>query len=206
MIKDDRGIADAMYTMMSVAIVMILAIAVSGIVLSTTMKQGKDVSSRVAAYDTGGMRKGACAFYFAVDAGGSDFGSNDPNAIVLKSSAGETYDGSIAFSASSAPAKAPRNDGCIIWSGYVYAPADGSYMFQLASSDGSWLWVDDSLAIDDHGLHGQQVIKSSSITLTKGYHLIKVRYFYRDLRTASCILSWDSGHAGTFTTVTDLCR
>ena len=206
MIKDDRGIADAMYTMMSVAIVMMLAIAVSGVVLSTTMKQGKDVSSRVAAYDTGGMRKGACAFYFAVDAASSDFASSDPNAIVLKSSAGETYDTSVAFNVASAPAKAPRSDGCIIWSGYVYAPADGSYVFQLASSSGSWLWVDDSPAIDNHGLHGLQTIKSSGIALTKGYHLVKVRYFYRDLQSASCALSWDSGHAGTFEPVTELCR
>ncbi|HEY3422631.1 MAG TPA: PA14 domain-containing protein [Methanocellaceae archaeon] len=206
MINDDRGIADAMYTMMSVAIVMMLAIAISGVVLSTTMKQGKDVSSRVAVYDTGGMRKGACAFYFLIDAAGSDFASGDPNSIVLKSSAGETYDASIAFSADSAPAKAPRRDGCIIWSGYIYAPADSSYIFQLASSAGSWLWVDDSLAIDNHGLHGQQAIRSSGITLTKGYHLIKVRYFYRDLPAASCALSWDSGHAGTFEPVTGLCR
>ena len=206
MIKDDRGIADAMYTMMSVAIVMMLAIAVSGVVLSTTMKQGKDVSSRVGAYDTGGMRKGACAFYFAVDAAGSDFASSDPNAVVLKSSAGETYDSSIAFNAASAPAKAPRNDGCIIWSGYLYAPADGTYVFRLESSDGSWLWVDDTQAIDNHGRHSLQVAKSSGITLTKGYHLVKVRYFYRDLQSASCSLSWDSGHAGTFESVTELCR
>ena len=206
MIKDDRGIADAMYTMMSVAIVMMLAIAVSGVVLSTTMKQGKDVSSRVGAYDTDSMRKGACAFYFAVDAAGSDFASSDPNAIVLKSSAGETYDGSVAFDATSAPAKAPRSDGCVIWSGYVYAPEDRSYVFRLASSGGSWLWVDDSLAIDNHGRHGLQAISSPGITLTKGYHLVKVRYFYRDLQSASCALSWDSGHAGTFEPVTGLCR
>ena len=206
MIKDDRGIADAMYTMMSIAIVMMLALAVSGVVLSTTMKQGKDVSAKVAAYDTGGMRKGACAFYFAVDAAGSDFASSDPNAIVLKSSAGETYDQSIDFNAASAPAKAPRSDGCIIWSGYAYAPADGTYVFQLASSPGSWLWVDDSLAIDNHGQHGLQAIKSSGIMLTKGYHQVKVRYFYRDLPGASCALSWDSGHAGTFEPVADLYR
>ena len=206
MIKDDRGIADAMYTMMSVAIVMMLAIAVSAVVLSTTMKQGKDMSSRVSAYDAGGMRKGSCAFYFAVDAAGSDFASIDPNAIVLKSSAGETYDASIAFNAASAPSKAPRSDGCIIWSGYVYVAADGTYVFQLASSDGSWLWIDDSLAIDNHGQHGIQSIRSSGIALTKGYHLVKVRYFYRDLSGASCALSWDSGHAGTFEPVTGLCR
>jgi len=206
MLKDDRGIADAMYTMMSIAIVMMLALAVSGVVLSTTMKQGKDVSAKVAAYDTGGMRKGACAFYFAVDAAGSDLASSDPNAIVLKSSAGETYDQSIDLNAASAPAKAPRGDGCVIWSGYVYAPADSSYVFRLASSDGSWLWVDDTLAIDNHGRHGLQAINSASITLTKGYHLVKVRYFYRDLQSASCTLSWDSGHAGSFETVTGLCR
>ena len=124
--SDDRGIADAMYTMMSVAIVMILAIAVSGVVLSTTMKQGTAVSSQVSAYDTEGMRKGISALYFAVDPAVSDFASGDPNQIVLKSSGGENIDKTIAFSPASAPGTAPGEDGCVIWTGYVYAPADGT--------------------------------------------------------------------------------
>ncbi len=197
MLADDQGVADAMYTVISVAIVMILAIAVSGVVLSTTMRQSEGVGSQVTAYDAGGMRKGACAFYYAVDAPGSNFASSDPNDIVLKSSEGEGTDLSISFNAASAPANAPRNDGCIIWSGYVYAPSDGTYAFRLASSDGSWLWVDGSKAIDNHGQHGAQAIDSSGIPLTKGYHTIKVRYFYRYISTASCTLSWNSGRAGS---------
>jgi hypothetical protein len=196
MAMDDKGVADAMYTVMSVAIVMVLAIAVSGVVLSTTMKQSDDVNSQVTAYDAGGMRKGACVFYYTVDALASDFSSGDPNDIVLKSSEGERTDLSVAFSAANAPDNAPGNDGCVIWSGYVYAPSDGTYMFQLASSDGSWLWVDGSQAIDNHGQHGMQAIKSSGIQLTKGYHTVKVRYFYRSIQAASCTLSWDSGAAG----------
>jgi hypothetical protein len=193
---DDKGVADAMYTVMSVAIVMVLAIAVSGVILSTTMKQSEAVGSQVTAYDAGGMRKGACVFYYTVDAPGSDFASSDPNDIVLKSSEGERTDLSVAFSVDSAPSNAPASDGCIIWSGYVYAPSDGTYTLRLASSDGSWLWVDGSQYIDNHGQHGMQSIDSSGIPLTKGYHTIKVRYFYRSIEAASCTLSWDSGHAG----------
>lgn len=188
---DDRGVADAFYTILSVGIVMLMAIVIGGVVLSATMKQGSDASAQI--YQENGMRKGAYAFYYNMEPG-SDFASGDSNAIILKSPAGEKIDASIAFSQTKAPASSPRIDGCIIWSGYLYVPADGGYIFQLASSDGSWLWIDGVQAIDDHGLHGLQTVRSSSQQLKKGYHTVKVRYFYRDLAAASCALAWDSGN------------
>ena len=206
MLSDDRGIADAMYTMLSVAIVMIMAIAISGVVMSTTMKQGTDANAKIAAYDTGGMIKGACALYFTIDSANSDFAATDPDKITLKSSAGERVDETISFSRASAPSYIPASDGCVIWSGYVCVPADGTYVFRLTSRDGSWLWIDGNLTIDDHGVHALQTVNSNGIALTKGYHLVKVRYFYRDLSTASCTLCWNAGKSGNMETVSALYR
>ena len=60
--------------------------------------------------------------------------------------------------------------------GYIKVPADGPYVFYLASDDGSRLWLDDKLVVDNDGLHGP-VGKKGYVSLKAGYHRITVTYF-----------------------------
>lgn len=52
----------------------------------------------------------------------------------------------------------------------------GSYVIYIASDDGSKLYIDDQLVIDNDGLHGV-ITKHGSINLSEGYHKIRVVYF-----------------------------
>lgn len=53
---------------------------------------------------------------------------------------------------------------------------EGRYTFTLLSDDGSKLFIDDSLVIDNDGLHGK-VEKSNIFELDKSTHEIKIQYF-----------------------------
>jgi hexosaminidase len=55
-------------------------------------------------------------------------------------------------------------------------PSDGDYTIYLGSDDGSKLFLDDKLLINNDGLHGTTELSSKS-TLTKGKHKLEVWYF-----------------------------
>ncbi len=59
--------------------------------------------------------------------------------------------------------------------GYIQIADDGIYHFQLSSDDGSRLWIDDQLLVDNEGLHGS-LTKTGSAALKKGAHKIRVAY------------------------------
>lgn len=84
--------------------------------------------------------------------------------------------------------KIARNAFSIAWSGYIEIPADGEYMFSTASDDGSWLFLDETLVVDNGGAHGL-VHKSGSMALTKGLHKIVIRYVQHG-GTAALRTSW----------------
>ena len=52
----------------------------------------------------------------------------------------------------------------------------GKYNFHLASDDGSKLWIDGKVAVDDDGVHSMTSAKSD-VDLTCGRHAIEVEYF-----------------------------
>jgi PKD repeat protein len=52
----------------------------------------------------------------------------------------------------------------------------GTYTFSLESDDGSWLWIDGAMIIDNGVIH-QPTVKTGSVYLTAGYHPIKVRMY-----------------------------
>jgi alpha-L-fucosidase len=60
--------------------------------------------------------------------------------------------------------------------GYIKVPADDVYTFYLSSDDGSKLYIDGKLLIDNDGLHGMNE-KTVATGLGKGYHKLKVDYF-----------------------------
>ena len=60
--------------------------------------------------------------------------------------------------------------------GYLKIPATGVYILSIASNDGSLLYLDDSLLINndqDHPLKEEQAFAA----LQAGWHAIKVAYF-----------------------------
>lgn len=59
----------------------------------------------------------------------------------------------------------------------------GDFAFRLVSADGSMLWVDDHLLIDNDGLH-DPLSKSTTIHLDGGKHGIRIEYFKGDRKDA----------------------
>jgi len=64
----------------------------------------------------------------------------------------------------------------IRWTGRIKAPKSGTYKFITNSDDGTRLWIDDKLIIDDWNVHAAEDY-GANINLTKGYHQIKLEYF-----------------------------
>lgn len=62
------------------------------------------------------------------------------------------------------------------YSGFITVPEDSVYLFNLSSDDGSKLWIDGRLVVDNDGLHGATT-KSGSVPLAKGAHRIRLDYF-----------------------------
>lgn len=65
------------------------------------------------------------------------------------------------------------------FSGYIDVPSDGQYTFYTNSDDGSNLYIDNVLVVDNDGLHSA-LEKSGTIGLKAGKHLISVGFFEQD--------------------------
>lgn len=63
-----------------------------------------------------------------------------------------------------------------VFEGGIEIPTNGTYTFYLASDDGSKLYINDDVVVDNDGDHGV-ITKSGSITLTEGRHPIRVAWF-----------------------------
>jgi alpha-L-fucosidase len=63
-----------------------------------------------------------------------------------------------------------------IYTGYIDIKTTGMYDFYTTSDDGSMLYIDDQLVVDNNGDHGMEE-KNDKAFLEKGLHKIKVIYF-----------------------------
>ncbi len=72
--------------------------------------------------------------------------------------------------------KQRKDKFAIVFEGYLKIAATGGYSFAVKSDDGSQLFLDDRLVVDNDGNHGF-VEKESGCLLVKGYHKIKLIYF-----------------------------
>jgi len=72
--------------------------------------------------------------------------------------------------------------------GQIRIATAGRYTFYLNSDDGSKLWLDDTLLINNDGLH-EMVEKSGTMTLTAGVHALRVEFFENE-GTAGLVMSW----------------
>jgi hypothetical protein len=62
------------------------------------------------------------------------------------------------------------------WTGWIYIPKDGHYKFATASDDGSSVYIDDRLVVDNWGIHGRRR-RHKGVDLKQGFHTIVVRYY-----------------------------
>jgi hypothetical protein len=64
----------------------------------------------------------------------------------------------------------------IDYTGRFWTETPGDYRFSLLSDDGSNLYIDNTLVIDNDGLHAPQE-RLATVNLTHGVHDIRVSYF-----------------------------
>lgn len=68
-----------------------------------------------------------------------------------------------------------REPFSIRWVGKIAAPVSGTYLFATRSDDGSLLYIDNQLVVDNSGSHGAQD-RQGMIELSEGFHDIEVLY------------------------------
>ncbi|MCK4294658.1 MAG: hypothetical protein KAY65_15765, partial [Planctomycetes bacterium] len=73
------------------------------------------------------------------------------------------------------------DDYAFRFTGYILVPVTGSITFYLRSDDGSHLYIDGTLVIDNDGAHGAEAPPgdAGTISLTAGPHTIEVTQFER---------------------------
>ena len=86
------------------------------------------------------------------------------------------YDNRISFNDTTFNKILSGKQYSVIWSGRLYAPRSGLYKFFTESDDGSFLYLNDKLVVDNGGDHGIKTVKGA-MYLTKGYYDIKIKYF-----------------------------
>jgi len=62
------------------------------------------------------------------------------------------------------------------WRGIINIVTAGAYTFYLNSDDGSWLWVNDVMIVDNGGSHAMQVV-TGVVTLSAGTHNVRIHFF-----------------------------
>lgn len=68
-----------------------------------------------------------------------------------------------------------REPFSILWRGKIAIAQEGAYIFGTRSDDGSLLYIDGQLVVDNGGSHGAED-RQGAITLSQGFHDIEVRY------------------------------
>ncbi|MCU4157825.1 family 20 glycosylhydrolase [Carboxylicivirga sp. A043] len=74
------------------------------------------------------------------------------------------------------PSEAPHDNFGLSIEGVLSIEQDGLYQFTLGSDDGSQLYLNDRLVIDNDGFHGM-IYKKASLALKKGAYPVKVLFF-----------------------------
>lgn len=69
------------------------------------------------------------------------------------------------------------------WRALTRIPKDGKYDFSMTSDDDSWLFIDDTLKINNGGVHGAKKMQES-ISLTAGYHIIDIYFAERSKKSS----------------------
>ncbi|MGR3320145.1 MAG: flippase activity-associated protein Agl23 [Candidatus Anammoxibacter sp.] len=75
------------------------------------------------------------------------------------------------------PSKKPyRSPFGIQWTGYLLIKQEGLYQFATRSDDGSRVYIDSEMIVDNHGFHAVEYV-SNMVFMNQGLHHIRVDYF-----------------------------
>jgi hypothetical protein len=74
----------------------------------------------------------------------------------------------------------PHDHFAARWTGLMQVDTGGSYNFYLKSDDGSKLFVNGELVVDNDGLHGMENTAEGSLELQPGFFTVRVDYFEKD--------------------------
>lgn len=72
----------------------------------------------------------------------------------------------------------------LVCEGYITVPSDSVYTFALKSNDGSMLYVDDKMLIDNDKPHGDKEVTAQK-ALARGLHKVRVEFF--DMNNGGCL-------------------
>jgi outer membrane protein OmpA-like peptidoglycan-associated protein len=77
----------------------------------------------------------------------------------------------------------------IDYNGRIMLPQAGTYTFRLTSDDGSKLFIDGDLVVDNDGIHGPGTMDGEA-TLSAGIHEVRVQYFQGPREEVALVLEW----------------
>jgi hypothetical protein len=77
------------------------------------------------------------------------------------------------------------------WTGFIVAPTAGEYTFHLTSDDGSRLWIDDDLVVDNWGDHAMEE-RAGRVALATGVPRRVRIEFYENMVYAGVRLEWSA--------------
>jgi hypothetical protein len=63
-----------------------------------------------------------------------------------------------------------------MYEGFIYISKAGTYTFYTLSDDGSRLWINNTLVVENGGVHAARE-RSGTINLPVGYHPFRLSYF-----------------------------
>ena len=134
---------------------------------------------------SGAMRALGLALCLALTVGLSRAALRVPHGLTAEYWAGPDRSGSVAFTAldddvSTAQVARRWHDDpppsfSVRWHGYLAVGRADVYRFETTSDDGSWLYVDGRLVVDNGGTHGA-VTQSGQIWLDRGPHFVLLEY------------------------------
>ena len=87
----------------------------------------------------------------------------------------------------------------MVWQGNINVPQTGGYQFWTESDDGSIMYIDSEIVVDNDGDHGMEE-KSGRAYLQKGYHTFKLVYF--NSGGAGALRVWFAGPEGNKQAIT----
>ena len=110
--------------------------------------------------------------------------SRKPNAIRIS----ETIDYSSLDDFQVVAPDFPQDYFAGVWQGVFQVERAGQYTFSSISEDGSHVWVDSYMVVDNGGMHAAQKV-SNSVRLGRGYHSLRADFF-KNAGGAMVVVQW----------------
>ena len=83
-----------------------------------------------------------------------------------------------------------HKDFGIRWTGAIKIDKDGEYKFYGNADNGSRVFIDDKLVVNNAGMHGTERVNDGLVSLKAGHHQFKADYYF-DCGVPACVVSWE---------------